>query len=57
MKSIIRIVFISFCFLSCKTSELEKEFSCSSEAFNGTTEKVNDVKNKFSIGSGSACDL
>jgi hypothetical protein len=49
MKSVIQIIFISLCIISCDTTALEKDFSCSSESFDSNTEKVIDVKNTFSI--------
>jgi len=49
MKSFIPILFISICFISCNKTALEQEFSCSSESFSNTTEKVIDVKKSFSV--------
>jgi hypothetical protein len=49
MKSVSRLLFISIFIISCNKTALEKEFSCSSESFNGNTEKVIDVKKSFSI--------
>jgi len=49
MKSFMPIVFISMCIISCNKTALKQAYSCSSQSFSKTTEKVIDVKKNFSI--------